>query len=266
MKKTRRRLALQLTPLLDLLLIVIFAQYMEVQQRAQSAEDELKARKDQLSERERNLEAEIAQRRQQLTSENDRLRTEYADRFESILDQQQRAGTTLAEALNLPGELVEQLAKLRSSGNTADAERLEQAAARVQSLMDSRGREFLQFVTRVDEMQKHVSVWEIHIRDNGQALLTDGQQQSIVGFSTSEEFASRLFESSKQLSEPRILVLVLLTYGDTQAGLRRRATDAMPDLIERLRKDAGMTRWYDFSLMGYRPQGPVFSTPSPTVP
>ncbi|MBL8818918.1 MAG: hypothetical protein JNL58_23015 [Planctomyces sp.] len=266
MKKSRRRLALQLTPLLDLLLIVIFAQYMEVQQRAQSAEDELNAGKATLSERERSLEVQIATRQQELTEENNRLRAEYADRFESILDQQQRAGSTLAVALNLPGELIEQLAKLRSTGNTADAERLEQAAARVHSLMESRGREFLQFVTRVDEMQKHVSVWEIHVQDNGQALLTDGQQQSVVGFTTSEEFASRLFESSKQLSEPKILVLVLLTYGDTQAGLRRRATDAMPELIERLRKDAGMTRWYDFSLMGYRPQGPVFSTPSPAEP
>jgi hypothetical protein len=31
----------------------------------------------------------------------------------------------------------------------------------------------------------------------------------------------------------------------------------MQPLIEQLRKDAGNTRWFDFSLMGFRPQGPL---------
>ncbi|MFN9973032.1 MAG: hypothetical protein ACK58T_24410, partial [Phycisphaerae bacterium] len=66
--------------------------------------------------------------------------------------------------------------------------------------------------------------------------------------------------------EPRTLVLIALTYGDTQAGQRRRATDAMPELIRMLRKDSGDIRWYDFSLMGYRPQGGLFFAPTQSLP
>jgi hypothetical protein len=36
----------------------------------------------------------------------------------------------------------------------------------------------------------------------------------------------------------------------------------MPLLIEKLRRDAGNTRWFDFSLMGFRPAGPLFSQSS----
>ena len=45
--KPRRRMTFQLTPLLDLLLIVIFAQFMEVQQQAESAQDDLQQQKQQ---------------------------------------------------------------------------------------------------------------------------------------------------------------------------------------------------------------------------
>lgn len=266
MSRTRRRLSLQLTPLLDLLLIVIFAQYMEVRQKTHAVEENLKARDQQLTQRQQELENTFRSRSAQLESETTQIRSEYEQRFQSILDQQHRAATTIAESLNLPGEIVEQVAKLRKEGNTADAERLEQAADRLKSLMSSRGPELIRFLTRVDEMQKHVTVWEIHIRENGQAVLSDGQQALTISYSTAEEFSQQIFESSKQLAEPKILVLILLTYGDTQAGLRRKATDAMPELVNRLRNDAGQTHWYDFSLMGYRPQGSILNPSAPVPP
>ena len=49
--KARRRLMFQLTPLLDLLLIVIFAQYMEVQQTAETGEQELREREAEMTQR-----------------------------------------------------------------------------------------------------------------------------------------------------------------------------------------------------------------------
>ena len=43
---SRKKLTFQLTPLLDLLLIVIFAQYMEVQHTSAQAEQEIERRAD----------------------------------------------------------------------------------------------------------------------------------------------------------------------------------------------------------------------------
>jgi hypothetical protein len=81
----------------------------------------------------------------------------------------------------------------------------------------------------------------------------------MLSFGTVEEFVSRAFEVSKAFTEPKPLVIILLTHGDTQAGQRRRAVDGMPLLVAKLRRDAGNTRWFDFSLMGFRPAGPLFS-------
>jgi hypothetical protein len=102
-----------------------------------------------------------------------------------------------------------------------------------------------------------VSLWELHLRESGQAVLTADQQRQAFAFADAEEFVARAFQASKSLAEPRTLVIILLTYGDTQAVFRQQAIDAMPELTARLRQDSENTRWYDFSLLGYRPGGPL---------
>lgn len=260
----RRRLTFQLTPLLDLLLIVIFAQYMEVQQTAESAQGKLAQQQADLEAQYQQRNAELAQTYDDQQANLAAMRRRYSEDYESILRQHQRAGSTLAEALNLPGTIMEQILRLNSSGNTADAERLQAAAQQMKQLLQSRGAEMLRFVLRYDEMQKHVSVWEMYLRDNGQATFSDGDHRQLVSFETSEEFVSRSFEASKAFTEPKPLVIILLSHGDAHAGQRRRATDAMPLLVEQLRRDAGNTRWFDFSLMGFRPSGPILEAEGKT--
>ncbi len=256
--KTRKRLSFQLTPLLDLLLIVIFAQYMEIQQKAESAQDQLEQQKTALAEefnaRRDELEQTYAVRSDQLSETRER----YSQHYESIVKQHQIAGSALAKALNLPGTVMEEILRLKTDGKEIDADHLQAAADQLKKILPTRGEELFQFMVRYDEMQKHVSIWELHIQDNGQALFSDGDHKEIVSFETVDEFVSRAFQASKTFTEPRPLVIILLTHGDTQAGLRRRATDGMPLLIEQLRRDAGNTRWFDFSLMGFRPGGSLF--------
>ncbi|MCR9200138.1 MAG: hypothetical protein NXI04_16005 [Planctomycetaceae bacterium] len=254
----RRRLTFQLTPLLDLLLIVIFAQYMEVRQTAKTAQQQFDDQKTQLTEqfnqRRDELEAQYASQTGQLSATRER----YSENYKSILKQHQQAGSALAQALNLPGAVMEQVLKLKTGGQGKDAAELQNAAQQLRKLMPSRGQELFRFMLRYDEMEKHVSIWELHLQDNGQAQFSDGERQRTVGFASVEEFVSRAFAASKAFAEPKPLVIILLSHGDTQAGLRRRATDGMPLLIEQLRRDAGNTRWFDYSLMGFRPGGAVF--------
>jgi hypothetical protein len=256
--KTRKRLSFQLTPLLDLLLIVIFAQYMEIQQKAESAQDQLEQQKSAMAEeftaRRDELEQTYAVRSDQLSETRER----YSEYYKSIVQQHRQAGSTLAAALNLPGTVMEEVLRLTTDGRETDAQHLQAAAEQLKKILPTRGEELFRFMLRYDEMQKHVSVWELHIQENGQAQFTDGERSETVSFGTVEEFVTRAFEASKSFAEPRRLVIILLTYGDTQAGLRRRATDGMPLLVEQLRRDAGNTRWFDFSLMGFRPNGPLF--------
>jgi hypothetical protein len=256
---TRRRLALQLTPLLDLLLIVMFAQYVENRDRATQMEEELAVQRaeleQELSERRESLEQEFAKDRREV---ND-LRNVYDERFRSMIEQHYQIGTLLAQTLNLPGAAMAEVLKLRTSGATDDADRLTSAMERLRELMEARGDEVFRFLLRVDEMQKHVSVWEVHVLENGQVSISDGERSFLTDFSTSAEFSGRLYESSKSFADSRTLVILLLTWGDAQGGSRQKASEGMPMLTEQLRKDAAGTRWFDFSILGFRPEGPIFS-------
>ncbi|MEJ7591449.1 MAG: hypothetical protein WKF77_07860 [Planctomycetaceae bacterium] len=269
----KRRLALQLTPLLDLLLIVMFSQYIENRNRSVAAQEALAAREKSLDTRLAEQDARMEQRRLALEKDvADRkaslaeLSKTYDERFRSILNQHQQIGSILAESLNLPGNVMAEVLKLRTSGSSDDAKRLQDAAERLQKLMQARGEEIFRFMLQVDEMQKHVTIWEIHVQENGQAFITDSQQSFVTDFATDADLAARLFESSKSFSEPKSLIVVLLTWSDAQAVARRRAIDAMPLLMEQLRSDAGGTRWYDFSIIGYRAQGSLFNSAKPPVP
>ncbi len=269
----KRRLALQLTPLLDLLLIVMFSQYIENRHRSVAAQETLAAREKEMDMRLAAEDARMEQRRlalekdvaDQKASLSELART-YDEKFRSIINQHHQIGSILAESLNLPGNVVTEVLKLRTSGSSDDAKRLQAAAERLQKLMQARGEEIFRFMLQVDEMQKHVTIWEIHVQENGQAFITDSQQSFVTDFSSDAELAARLFESSKSFSEPKSLIVVLLSWNDAQAVARRRATDAMPLLMEQLRRDAGGTRWYDFSIIGYRAQGSLFNSAKPQTP
>ncbi|MCH2211852.1 MAG: hypothetical protein MK110_11150 [Fuerstiella sp.] len=252
-----RRLTFQLTPLLDLLLIVIFAQYMEVQQAAQSGESRID---DQMAQ----MEKEYRQRRQELESTHassikalEAGRRRDLEQLQSIIDQHQQAGIVLSETFDLPARMMDEVLRLQVTGRSGDADRVFQAANHLKKLLNSRSSELFRFVVGYDEMRKHVSVWELHLLDNGQALFTDGAVAQRFSFESSDEFASQCFEASNAFEEPRPLTLILMTYADTQAGFRRSAVNGLPVAVQKLRDGAGGTRWYDYSLIGFRPDGPV---------
>lgn len=259
---SRQRLTLQLTPLLDLLLIVMFSQYIENRDRSLLAQKEI-------SQQRTIADAELADRRQALEQEFTRqqksleeLRIVYDERFRSIIEQHHQAGTLLAESLNLPGAAMTEILKLRTANAPEDAERLSAATDRVKDLMQARGEDVFRFLIKVDQMQKHVSVWEVHVLANGKAQISDGEQSFMADYESESDFASRLFEHSKSFADPRTLVILLLSWGDAQGGARQRATNGMPILAEQLRKDAAGIRWYDFSIVGFRADGPIFNSVS----
>lgn len=263
---SRRRLTLQLTPLLDLLLIVMFIQYIENRNRSVAAEEsfssqraELESLRSQLQleaeERQATLEEQFAKQRQTV----DELRRVYDDRFRSIIDQHHQIGTLLAETLNLPGATMAEILKLRTSGTPEDAQRLTDATEHLRELMNARGEEVFRFLVKVDEMQKHVSIWEVHVQDNGQAMISDGEQLFVSDFGSEADFSVRMFEASKSFADPKTQVIILLTWGDAQGGARRKAIDGMPLLTDQLRRDSAGIRWYDFSIVGFRVEGPILS-------
>ncbi len=263
---SRRRLTLQLTPLLDLLLIVMFSQYMENKEKTLATEQQITSQRtameSELDRHKSELNRQFAVDRKTLNE----LRQVYNERFRGLVDQHEQIGSLLAESLNLPEATLAEILRLRTKNLPGDAERLTTATQNLQALMHARGDDVFRFMTQVDQMQKHVTIWEVHVQDNGQVFISDTQQSFTTDFFSEADFSSRLFEASKSFADPRTLVIILLSWGDAQGGPRQRATNGMPLLTEQLRRDAAGTRWYDFSILGYRAKGPITKPAVPQQP
>lgn len=230
----RRRLTLQLTPLLDLMLIVMFSQHLAFRQHS-AAEQQA------LEQRARTLQTELQSREAQLTEQRDSLARQYLETA-SLLN------TFLSPSQN--ARLAAQLADFPEVRNA-----LEQTTRTSSDAATN-------FLTRATAMQKHVTIWEVHLLDSGRAQLRSENLTESTDFASAEEFAERLFQASKRFPVPHSLTLVLLSWSDTQLGPRQAALRGLPLFLDLLRRDAAGIRWYDFSVTGYRPNG-ALTQPAP---
>ncbi|MFM7059171.1 MAG: hypothetical protein ACKO2P_19845 [Planctomycetota bacterium] len=231
----RRRLTLQLTPLLDLMLIVMFSQHLAFRQHTATEQQALQQRR-------QSLLLELQTREEQLTLQHQSLSRQY-------LESARLLNSFLTPSQN--AQLARQLANFPDVRQTLEqhTRNSPEGAAR--------------FLTRASAMQKHVTIWEVHLPDSGRAELRCDELTESTDFASPEEFASRLFQASKRLPTPHSLTLVLLSWGDTQLRPRQNALDGLPLLLDQLRRDAAGIRWYDFSVTGYRPRGTLPDPPSP---
>jgi hypothetical protein len=227
---SRRRLTLQLTPLLDLMLIVMFSQHLAYRQQNASEQQALQQRQQTLTAQLQSRETELAQQQAFLN----RQYLETARLLNSLLSPTQNS--QLAEQLkNFP----EVRQTLQQQINTSP-----DGAAR--------------FLNRVIAMQKYVTIWEIHILASGRAELHANQETRSTDFDSPDQFAKKLFSDLKLIDPaPHTLTIILLSWGDAQKRHRDDAEEGIKTLVQDLRTHAAGIRWYDFSVTGYRPGGPL---------
>jgi hypothetical protein len=218
---TRRRLTFQLTPLLDLLLIVIFAQYMEV--RATTGEELAEARE--TAERYQTLEAEhdaALIRTERFEQQNEALRatlqdeaertTRLANRFAEIFEVQ---ADVLAEALDPENPRVEGI-------SAEDRERLRRQLG---ELVSAKGPEALEHLVTYEELRKRADLWRVRIgnvADGGRVTVDAGGRTDTFAVRSAEGFATRLATIRNDVEQPKGLVILLLTYDSTRADFLTR--------------------------------------------
>lgn len=250
-----RRLTFQLTPLLDLLLIVIFAQYLDIRTNVDRETVRLEG---ELS----TTAAELQQTHAQLAVLTERLQradaaVRQSDSFQQEVRQlrveRDRIGALVRELFDATDPQV--AARLRPGTadapglSTADIARIRQ---RFQALGQAKTDEVIDHLVTFEEMRKRCDVWEVYLQDNGLCVLTFGDKRLEFRGETRAQFADRLYEAYKALPQPKSLVIVLMSYGDARFGDRQAAFDAIPDALERMRNDtAGRTR-FEYAILGYR--------------
>jgi hypothetical protein len=281
-----RKLTFQLTPLLDLLLIVIFAQYMEVQKTSQQTEaiaservqeterelqataasldalraeriDKLKA----LSSSERQI-AELITRIEELGNQNEQLEEELGEQLTELKQELQRAisqrnliGDLVVEFLGASEESVETTLKNHTRPNAPRTQQdIVKLREQFQALAAARGREVVRHLLTFEELRKRCDIWELYITETGLVLFTVGETTQEFRADTPEEFESEVFERYKSMPQPKGLVVILFSYGDAKALVRETALKGLPHATDRMRADSNGRTRFEYANLGYDPK------------
>lgn len=261
MNPPRRKLAFQLTPLLDLLLIVIFAQFMDVQEhsktqaaqlQSQLAEtrDEYEARVDQLQ----RLRDEALELAHEMERREDRLQAE----LERLVREQGAIGSAVSEIFGLPVKMLEEaIARRNQSGQPLSEEEEQQLRAEFQRLANQRGREVIRHLMTYQELRKRCDVWEIYVSDSGVVTFTTGTDTFEFRPSSRQDFIDQTLQRFRTVAEPKSLVIIIFSYGDARLGVLEPTLNGMPEVTSQMRKlYKGQTR-FEYAVLGFSPQGPT---------
>ena len=230
-----RRTVLQLTPLLDLLLIVIFAQYLDVGERDRTREEQVKLAA-------AGEAAAVAEARD-ATAARDAATLRAAEAEEAVAIAERQAETLLratSEIFRLPADDRQALLD-PETGLLADRPTDEARAAsqRLASLMAGDPQAVKRHLQTHEEIRKHADVWRVHLDGGGRLrLIANGREETLAALASLDQFVPSVYDWSKRQPETKSLLLVLFSY-DPLARLRqvRGIRSRLPELRDALRAD-----------------------------
>lgn len=275
---TPRRLTFQLTPLLDLLLIVIFAQFIDVRdstsQQKQETTSQIAAAQEELASTQDQLAKVLAEKdkaeadREFLRESLDELKASAAglqiqrqslkEALERAHEQRDTVANLISDLFDLPDETIEELIRTRIPENVKlTPEQVERLREEFRAFSEQNPGESVRHLLTFDEMRKRCDIWELYVTDTGQAIFSASGRSHTFRAESPQEFAQELFERYKTLPQPKSLVIVLLSYGDVKAGVYQAATDGLPLATDRMREDQSGRSRFEYAVLGFNPTPPV---------
>ena len=271
---TARRLTFQLTPLLDLLLIVLFAQFMDVRDTTENQEqmssaqvESLESDRDSTATQLAKLRAEFKQLSKDLVAKDEQLADAEAEsqkRLTELFAVQQRLNQTASERqaiaslysklFDLPDEIVKQL--LSQDDHRLTPEEIKKLQDQFKELAAKQPRDSARHLLTVDEMWKRCDVWNLYIKPSGLAVVKTGDNSHQFEATTPKEFEDELYDFYTKLPPQKSLVILLLSYGNIDANVYEAAIDGLPKAAERMRSDAGGKSRFESAVLGFSESSP----------
>lgn len=255
-----RRTRFQLTPLMDLLLIIVFAQFLDVRETSREQTESL-----------RTEQALLDSQRREWLAQRDQAR---ADRDMAIATRESMAGQVDRAIELLRSFFALDAADVSSLGDSNEPSAADDRAAAIQTageLSRADPASLIRFLISHGELLKRAEVWTLHAGDGGEIeLIANNRKQSFrlespTQTARTSEVADRLFAAHKQLPQPKGLVIVLVSYSPrSTAGVYQPLVDAIPATLERLRADRPGTR-FEYTVLGTTPP-PQLADPKPSIP
>ena len=246
MSKTRRRITLQLIPLLDLLLVVLFAQFMQLQDLA----NKQSARTEEALQAANASAAEVAADREELArlkAELERERLAVDASLKSAMGDRDRMAAMAAEILRLPEEVV----RRALAGKTMEEiERLRKAMA---TMPTPQAADVVHQLATMAELRRTCDVWQIHIDDASVVRVTFPPSTASFRADDPAEFERRMFEWYKTLPPPKSVVIIQVTWGDATFGTKYAVKEGLVKCAERMRADRNGRSIFEYIILGFKP-------------
>jgi len=272
-----RKLSLQLTPLLDMLLIIVFAQYLEVREHQQVKATEQQAALVDLAETRARLKALLAEEellRLQMESERGRREAAESDvlseqqklklsqsSLEKALAQQQVLARLMSEIFQIPAREVDRLlASARVPALEQSPAEMSRVKEQFQELSQQRRGKMIEYLLTYDEIRKRCDVWEMHIDANSVATLTAGDRTTRIRIPTLanddvdiNQFNAEVYHWYRSLPQPKSLVIILMTYDRaSRIAVMESIRKGLPVLLARMHADhSGQVR-FEYADLGFR--------------
>lgn len=247
MRHKPRRLTFQLVSLFDLLIIIVFAQYYDLQNRTKA---QLAEASEQSTPAVETLQRELAEKSRELDAvkgESGRRQLELNEALQRSRSDMARLSTLVAELFDIPSQSLEKMLQAR---NGDEAERIRQS---LKALAANRSSDAVRHILTLAELEKRCDIWQIHIRDDGAYAFTADEKKARFRADSPDRFAAELFKQYKSLPQPKSLVLILLSWGDAELKARTAAIDGIEIAAERMRADSDRRSRFESALLGYIP-------------
>jgi len=271
-----QKLTFQLTPLLDLLLIVIFAQYMEMQnvselesssstEQLAQAEQKLSATADDLRKalddhKHSVAELNSAQRRfTEISSESRKSKDDFArQKFELeealklAMQQRDLVGKLVVELFQLPEQSIQDVVRRRMQDEPfLTPEQLDKLLKQFRELSRQRGSQVVRHLLTYEELRKRCDIWDVYVADNGKTILTANDRTHEFRAKSPDDFAEQMFARYKALPQPKSLVIILLSHGNLKLATHDAATIGLTMATERMRADSNGRSRFEYANLGY---------------
>ncbi|MEM9645255.1 MAG: hypothetical protein AAF989_09690 [Planctomycetota bacterium] len=243
-----RRFRFQLAPLVDLLLIVVFAQMLEIRQTVTLGETDTQQRLNA-------AEAEMDQAERRVDAAERRV--VFAERrADAVVEQTNRAIRSVAEAFRVEDLSPDDVIEWTGDESAVLAEQVQRITREV---ADASPQEVVRFLIGHAELLKRAEIWHLHADEKRRILLNAGETDVAIQLERrgqddrTEELEDRLFAAYKQLPQPKGLVVILVSYSpESVAGVYQPMVDGMPKAVERMRTDLAETR-FEYTVLGSTP-------------
>ncbi len=191
----------------------------------------------------------------ELRTESAQRETELTEALDQAIQQRDLVGEMVSELFQVPEDVIVEILTPRSPSEAVRTDQeIESLRAQFRSMKRLPGSGIAKHLLTYEELRKRCDIWDVYVAANGLTTFTIGTDTHQFRADTSDDFERTLFERYKASPQPKGLVIILLSYGDTRASTYEAAVNGLPKAAERMREDSNARTRFEYAILGYSPK------------